>query len=141
MPPKPILMFPAATVAGREDAGSRFPREPVPRPTKEVQARRLAARFDAVGTTFGVAQVDEAGIDPEQVIVLETMGSVADFQNVVKRIDGMEWLGDFDAEVVANDPGFLVDGADASLLPGRVFVVASNRTAYNEVLRLWAAWN
>lgn len=72
--------------------------------------------------------------------MLETIGSVADFQNVVKKIPGMEWLGDFDAEAVAGDPGFLADGADPALQSARLFVLASNRTAYTEVLRLWNLW-
>jgi hypothetical protein len=37
-------------------------------------------------------------------------------------------------------PGFLADGADPAQLKGRLFVVASNRTAYNELLRLWNLW-
>lgn len=139
MPDKPILVFPAATVAARQSAGAGAP-GPAPRPSKTAQGARLAARFEALGTEFGVAQAALDGVDPEQVIVLETIGSVADFQNVVKKIPGMEWLGDFDADVVAGDPGFLADGADPSLQKARLFVLASNRTAYNEILNLWNQW-
>jgi hypothetical protein len=139
MPDKPILIFPAATVAARQSAGGGTA-GPAPRPSKGSQGQRLAARFEALETSFGTVQATLDGVDPEQVIVLETVGSVADFQNVVKKIAGMEWLGDFDAEVVAADPGFLADGADPSLQKARLFVLASNRTAYNEVLSLWNQW-
>lgn len=139
MADKPILIFPAATVAERQRAGGGAP-APAPRPSKDSQGRRLAARFQALETEFGTVQVAPDGVDPEQVIVLETIGSVADFQNVVRRIAGMEWLGDFDAEVEAADPGFLADGADPSLQKARLFVLASNRTAYAEALRLWNLW-
>src|SRR5882672_802214 len=140
MPDRPILIFPAATVAARQKAGGGFPGGPGPRPTREEQARRLAARFAALEPVFGVAQPGLEGVDPEQVLVLETIGSVEEFQNVVKRIQGLEWLGDFDAEVAAGDPGFLADGAGPEDLPARIFVLAGNRTAYNEVLALWRQW-
>jgi Subtilase family len=139
MPDKPILIFPAATVAARQSAGGGAP-GPAPRPSKGSQGQRLAARFQSLGTEFGTAQTVPDGVDPEQVIVLETIGSFSDFQNVVKKIVGMEWLGDFDAEVAAGDPGFLADGADPALQKARLFVLASNRTAYTEVLNLWNQW-
>ena len=33
------------------------------------------------------------GIQPEQVLVLETVGSIENFINAVRRIEGLEWLG------------------------------------------------
>lgn len=139
MPDKPILIFPAATVAARAGLEQGFTPSH-PRPSKGVQGTRLTARFQLIDVEFGKVQATPDGIDPEQVIVLETIGSVADFQNVVKRIAGMEWLGDFDADVATVDPGFLADGADPSLQKARLFVLASTRTAYTEVLRLWRRW-
>ena len=129
MPEKPILIFPAATVAARQSAGGG-PQQVSPVPSKTSQVQRLATRFQALMPAFGTPQVNPEGVDPEQVIVLETIGSLADFQNVVKKISGMEWLGDFDADVAAGDPGFLADGADPSTLKARLFVLATNRTAY-----------
>ena len=139
MPDKPILIFPSANVSVRQKAGGGASGPP-PRPPKGSQGQRLSTRFKALEPSFGSPQTSIDGIDPEQVIVLETIGSVADFQTVVKKISGMEWLGDFDAEVAAGDPGFLVDGADPSDLKARLFVLAANRTAYNEVLKLWSLW-
>ena len=139
MPDRPILIFPAATVAVRQSAGGGVSK-PSNHPSKGSQGHRLASRFQALKPEFGTVQMSLDGIDPEQVIVLETIGSVADFQNVVKKIVGMEWLGDFDAEVAAGDPGFLIDGADPADLKARLFVMATNRTAYNEVLNLWNQW-
>jgi hypothetical protein len=140
MPDKPILIFPEGTVAEREklDADKR---RPPPRPTKAVQMVRLGSRFETISHQFGTAQTTSDGIDPEQVLVLETVGRLSDFQNVVKRINGMEWLGEFDTEIAAPDPGFLIDGADPANMKAQLFVVASNRTAYTEVLRLWKLWD
>ncbi len=139
MPERPILIFPAATVAARAGLPKAFRPRPG-RPTQARQRERLASRFQALSRQFGTVQAGTAGVDPEQVVVLETVGSLSDFQNVVRRIQGMEWLGDFDAEVEAGDPGFLDDGTAATSVPGRLFVVAANRAAYDELLRLWNLW-
>lgn len=139
MPDKPILIFPAATVAARAGLAPAFPPRPL-RPSRTQQAQRLTSRFQALAHQFGAIQTATDGIDPEQVIVLETIGSLSSFQNVVRRIQGMEWLGDFDVDVAADDPGFLADGSAPTDVKGRLFVVATNRTAYNELLRLWNQW-
>lgn len=139
MPENPILLFPAATVSARAGLPSFIPPKPS-RPTHGRQRQRLANKFTALQQRFGDIQTDIGGVDPEQVIVFETVGSLADFQSVVKRIAGMEWLGDFDTDITDPDPGFLTDGSDASHLPGRLFVVISNRTAYAELLKLWREW-
>ncbi len=140
MADKPILIFPAAKVAARAKLPQSFGR-PGPRPSQAAQRKRLADRFKAMETRFGAVQHGTDGIDPEQVVVFETVGSVGDFQSVARRIPGMEWLGDFDTEVVDPDPGFLGDGSEPEQLTGRLFVVLSNRTAYNELIKLWRLWS
>src|SRR6266550_7328871 len=122
MPRQPILIFPAATVAARKKLPPSYG-PPTPRPTRAQQRKRLAGRFQAVQTQFGTVHPSSTGVDPEQVIVFETIGSVGDFQNVVKKIPGMEWLGDFDADIADPDPGFLADGTASTQMSGRLFVV------------------
>ena len=136
---KPILVFPTPTVASRGSLPPARPR-PMPRPTQAEQAERLTGRFLALSNAFGAVQASPEGIDPEQVIVLETAGSVEKFQNAVKRIPGMEWLGDFAVTIDAPEPGFLMDGADATSVPGRLFVVLSKRAAFTELITLWNVW-
>lgn len=138
-PNRPILIFPAATITAREGLGQMFI-PPPPRPSKNQQSLRLGRRFQDINNQFGTIQADIGGIDPEQVIVFETIGSVSSFQNVVKRIAGMEWLGDFEADIADPDPGFLSDGASEASLPGRLFVLVGNRSAYTELQRLWNLW-
>lgn len=105
MPDKPILIFPAATVVARQPLSQSF-LPPRRRPTQAQQRTRLAARFQALSQSFGVVRADTTGLDPEQVVVFEVAGSVADFQNVVRRIGGMEWLGDFEVDIAGPDPAF-----------------------------------
>lgn len=139
MPEKPILIFPAATVAAKQSLPPAF-QLPRKRPTQAQQQGRLASRFLALSQSFGVVRADTAGLDPEQVIVFEVAGSVSDFQNVVRRIGGMEWLGDFEADIAEPDPAFFEQGKSLTTMPGRLFVISSNRTKINEIVQLWGVW-
>lgn len=139
MADKPILIFPAATVDIRAKLRPDK-RPPRPRPTQAQQKKRLASKFKALEQQFGTIQADIGGVDPEQVIVFETVGSLSSFQNAVKKIPGIEWLADFDTEIEEPDPGFLADGTDAQEVSGRLFVMVGNRAAYGELLKLWRAW-
>lgn len=139
MPPKPVLLFPAARVAARATLTS-FPPPPRRRPSRRDQGTRLGPRFGALDEQFGTVQATTAGIDPEQVIVLETVGTVEDFQTVVRHLPGLEWLGDFDVEVTTPDPGFLQDGTPAAAVRGHLFVIVGNQAAYRQLLQQWNAW-
>jgi len=139
MPPKPVLLFPAARVAARATL-TTFPPPTRPRPSRENQGTRLGPRFAALDQQFGTVQATADGIDPEQVIVLETVGTVADFQSAVRRLPGLEWLGDFDVEVATPDPGFLQDGTAPANIRGHLFVIVGNQTAYRQLLQQWNAW-
>lgn len=52
----------------------------------------------------------------------------------------MEWLGDFDAEIEAPAPGFLLNGSEPSELDSRLFVVASNQAQAKQLVSLWKIW-
>lgn len=140
MPDKPILIFPAATVVARQPLPQAFS-PPPRRPTQAQQRTRLAARFQALSQSFGRVRADTTGLDPEQVVVFEVAGSIADFQNVVRRIGGMEWLGDFEVEIAEPAPAFFEQGASVTPLPGRLFVVMSNQAKIAEIVRLWKTWS
>lgn len=139
MPDKPIIIFPAAIVAARQSLPQAFS-PPPKRPTQTQQRARLAARFKSLSQSFGVVRADTTGLDPEQVVVFEVAGSVADFQNVVRRIGGMEWLGDFEVDIAEPSPAFFEQGVSVAPLPGRLFVVMTNQAKMNEIVQLWKAW-
>lgn len=77
------------------------------------------------------------GAEPERVLVLETVGTITDFQNAVRRIAGMEWMAEFDAEDILPDADFFERENPQERLRGRLFLVASNQDALRELLRLW----
>ena len=74
MPDKPILIFPAATISIRQGLTPNRSLPP-PRPSKGSQGPQLVFRHSEPISAC------KSQIDPEQVIVLETIGSVTDFQN------------------------------------------------------------
>jgi hypothetical protein len=51
-------------------------------------------------------QQTTVGIDPEQVLVFETIGSVEDFATAVSKVEGFEWLGEIEIEDIVPDNEF-----------------------------------
>ena len=68
------------------------------------------------------------GVLPDQVWVLETVGTVNDFVDAVRRVNGLEWLAETDLSDVQPDDDFH-DERDARTLPGRLFLVMTDAGA------------
>ena len=64
-----------------------------------------------------------AGVDPEQVLVIETAGTVDDFSKAVKKIDGLEWLGEIEVENLPPDEDFFNTESPEKSLNGRLYLV------------------
>ena len=96
MPERPLLLFPTPQLADRTKQSPQFGR--VHKPTVTRQGQRLSPIFNQLQTAFEARKVEiqqnTAGIDPEQVLVIEIIGSVDNFSNAVKRIKGLEWMGE-----------------------------------------------
>lgn len=147
MPERPLLILPAPGEPerrGKKTGGGGRPRVP----TRERQTERLAPRFTALQQAFDARRahlrIEAAGLTPEEVIVLETAGPVEDFIVAVRKIDGLEWLGEIEDEDIPPDDDFFVadkEGAQtAKPLRGRVFLVFTNQQALQQVVSLWEAW-
>jgi hypothetical protein len=148
MPERPLLILPIPTEPGRR----RTKPFPVPKPqfpTRERQAERLEPRFSVLQQAFAAKRArlrtEAAGLIPEEVIVLETVGSVDDFIVAVRNIDGLEWLGEVEEEDIPPDDDFFVlDDKGAArtdkALRGRLFLVFSNHQALAQLISLWNSW-
>jgi hypothetical protein len=101
----------------------------------------LQAAFDSRRARI---TADSSGILPEEVVVIETSGPVPDFLNAVRRIQGMEWLGEVDEEEIPPDDDFFaLDTAGnrtPGVLRGRLFMIFSNQAALHQLLSLWDRW-
>ncbi len=75
--------------------------------------------------------------NPELVLVLETIGPIDDFAKAVARVPGLEWLVEWVEDEIKPDADFYVQDKPGKALSGRLFMLASNEDALNQLLSLW----
>ncbi|MDY3884352.1 S8 family peptidase [Porphyromonas somerae] len=146
MTQRPLLFFPSKEVVTRSELprgkGNYFT------PSSTRQGRRLTPRFQQLFNSLNanrvLAQSSVDGIDPEQVLVFETIGSIEEFANAVSKIEGFEWLGEIEIEeILPNDDFYQLNKAgerDDKSLSGRLYLVFTNTKAMSELLSLWNLW-
>lgn len=139
MPERPLLLFPTPETADRTKQRPQFGR--VHKPDLARQGARLSPMFKQLQAAFNARRVEiqqnTAGIDPEQVLVIETIGSVDNFANAVRRIEGLEWMGELESDEIAPDQDFYDESNPEKELSGRLYLVMTNQQALNEMLALW----
>lgn len=110
-------------------------------PPGERQQERLTPMFAELERAFAQQraelQYSAAGLVPEQVLVIETVGYVQDFIAAVRRTPGMEWLGELDEEDIPPDEFFYYYDRMDKPLGGRLFLVMTNQQAMAQLLSLW----
>src|SRR5687767_1751510 len=99
MPERPILLLPQPVV------GKRHTRNPgrgnIFTPPPAQQRDRLVPQIQRLEETFRIAREtalrdNPAGVQPEKVLVLETVGRVDDFVRAIRGLPGLEWLTEWD---------------------------------------------
>lgn len=85
----PLLVFPEPTKAERTRRSSH--RGNITIPDSASQARRLAPQFqrlqEAMDNQRIALQGTQLGLQPEQVLVLETVGSIQNFYKAVEKVE------------------------------------------------------
>lgn len=133
----PLLIFPTPSTVDLE-AGHGFPSTlQVPDPS----GRGLGRRFGQLQRAFDQRRLELRGQaqndDPDLVLVLETVGTVAEFKTAVMHVAGLEWLAAWDDDEIEPDEEFYYYDEPHKPLRGKVFLVGSNRAALDDVVRLW----
>ena len=103
MPERPLLILPSPgePVARRRrfGGGGKFHG-----PSPERQAERLTPQFallqQALEARRARIQAEARDLVPEEVVVLETVGTVDNFIRAVEHIPGMEWLAEVEEEEI-----------------------------------------
>lgn len=135
----PLLFFPIPELSDRTKR--KFVRKNIHTPPLSRQGQRLLPKFNQLRSAFNKRRVEllqnTAGVDPELALVLETVGCVDEFANSVKRINGLEWMGEIDTEEIAPDEDFYDSENPQKALNGRLYMVMSNQQALREMLSLW----
>ena len=139
MPERPLLVFPEPDEAPRSNLGGGG--GSVRRPPHGRQGQRLSPRLNQLQQAFEARRVEvqqtTAGIDPEQVLVIETIGSIKDFANAVRRVEGFEWMGELELDEITPDEDFYDEKHPEKELSGRLFLVMTNQQALEQLLSLW----
>ena len=138
----PLLIFPEPA---RAEKARRHGRGRPPRiPDAQRQAERLAPQFqrlqEAMNRQRLALQNNSLGLQPEQVLVLETIGSVDRFINAIKKVPGLEWLGEFDLDEIVPEHGFEDEEDPQKQLKGQLFLVMTDQRALQEIQRLFTNW-
>ena len=128
MADRPLLLFPAPETADRTK-GPSFPRK-LHWPSHDRQGARLSPVFARLQAAFDAHRVElqqtTPGIDPEQVLVIETVDGVEDFANAVRRIKGLEWMGEIATDEITPDADFFDPSDERKKLSGRFYLVMTD---------------
>ena len=135
----PHIIFPTPGIAAQRRLTSGP--SSIHRPARGRQIDRLAPVFAELEQAFQAHRValrsDMTGIEPEEVLVLQTAGRVEDFVKALQGMRGLEWLGDIDIDEIAPDEDFYIGKHEAKNLPGRLYLVMTNQQGLRQLLSMW----
>lgn len=139
MPERPILLFPTPEKSSKSNLGGGG--GGFRRPAHSVQVQRVAPRLRQLQTALNNKDISvqdvPSGIEPEMVLVIETIGSVDGFLAAVKRIEGLEWLTEYEQNDIIPDEDFYNSKNPDKPLSGRLFFLFTNQAAMQQLLNLW----
>ena len=138
----PLLVFPAPAHIDRTPRYG-FSTQPSS-PDAREQGKRLTPQFqrlqDALAKQRITLQGSSLGIEPEQVLVLETVGRVENFIRAVAKIEGLEWLAEYELEDIEPGDGFEHIKHPENHLNGQIFLIMSDGRALKELQSLFKSW-
>lgn len=142
MADRPLLLLSQPAEAGKaKKGGGGGGGGPAPR-TAQEQLQRLGPRIDQLADALENKrfrlQSTASGLQPEEVLVLETAGAVDEFYKAVQKIEGLGFLAEFDEEdIPADDNFFVLKKGERQPYRGRVYLMFTNQTAFQQLVRLW----
>ena len=138
----PLLIFPEPSLAERARRGGGGGK--VRLPSAQRQGGRLAPQFNRLQQAMDrqrlALQGNSLGLQPEQALVLETIGPIQNFINAVKKIHGLEWLGEFEIDDIAPEHGFKDEKDPDKQLTGQLFLIMTDQRALQELQNLFTNW-
>ena len=138
----PLLVFPEPAWAERTKRAGGGANPKTPRSSE--QGERLAPQFRRLQETLAQRRValqnNPLGLQPEQVLVLETAGSIGDFLGAVRKVEGLEWLGEYELDDIPPGDGFEDESHPGKELKGQLFLVMTDERALQELRSLFDSW-
>ena len=87
-----------------------------------------------------VLQDNPLGLVPEQVLVIETVGSIEGFVRAVEKIEGLEWLAEYELDDLPPAYGFEDRSKSDKHLRGQLFLVMTDQKALDQLQNLFNRW-
>ena len=146
MTERPLLVLPLPTLAGKASGprGGKGPRALSPQRQHERLGPRIQELEAALEAKRLAIQVSTTDLQPEEVLVLETAGNLEEFYKAVQKIEGLDFLGEFDEDSIPPNDDFFVANDDGTrsqkAFKGRVYLVFTSQAAYRQLLHLWNTW-
>lgn len=143
MAERPLLILPEPATAARAKKGGGGGG---PAPLGHArQQQRLGPRLNELEAAFEAKrlaiQTTAAGLVPEDVLVLETAGTVDEFFKAASKIDGLEFLTEYDEDdIPPNDDFFVKTKGTRKGYRGRVYLMLANQQAFRQLVNLWNTW-
>lgn len=152
MPTRPLLRLPAPNSVAAP-AGHGGP-APLRFPSHRRQREKFGPLFDRLRGVLGrpgaVLELrdDPHNLAPERVIVFEIAGTVANFLKAVARVDGLEFMAEYEGDF-AGDRDFAVqdsrkgrEGQDRTdkAIPSRFYLAMPDVLALRQLVALWDRW-
>jgi hypothetical protein len=137
----PLLFFPKAILDAPVKRGGGG--SPLIKPTPAQQQARHDQKFRDIADSFKDLTCSIEGMEPEQVIVLETIGEAVDnLAKAAAQVPGLEWLTEVDLEDCEPSDGFQFQEAKKAGKPltRRLYALMSNQKGMTQLLSLWKNW-
>ena len=113
------------------------------------QQQRFGPQFDRLRNALRPDQIpllraDPASIAPERALVLEVYESVEDFYRAIIRVEGLEFLGEAEAEFEPDEYVYAEDAQgqvrEDKSISGCIYLAMPDVRALKEMLSLWDRW-
>src|SRR6266849_6531658 len=152
MPARPLLILPRPSLTSPPRGGAGG--EKLRFPSRGRQAGHFGPLFTQLRGVLnrrdGAVELrdDPSSLAPDRVIVFEIAGTIADFLKAVSRIDGLEFMAEYEADFPA-DENFAVrdtrnsrEGQDRTdkNVSCRFYLAMRNTRALEELVSLWERW-
>lgn len=134
-----LLIFPQAVRAERHGLGGGAKEFQSPAPDRQIQ--RLSPRLKELQQAFDSRRAElrdsPTGTEIEKVLVIELVGDIKNFFKTLKRLEGLEWLAEYEEELSPDDDFYISDKEKEEGLSGRLYLIMSNQKGLEQLFRLW----
>ena len=140
----PLLAMPSPERIKPSSGG--WPREKISPVSPDRQAVRIGPKFRRLERALADPKIladmrdDPAAIVPERALVFELSSQMVDFYRAIRRISGLEFLGEDEDEKAPDEDFFVMDAQGRKTdkqVSRRLYFTIPDRSALDELVGLW----